>query len=470
MNLIYGIGCAVSRDTLYALGGNQGNVGRDLDLTYRSTWNSFILKETIGMNPSVASTEDGLYLVGGDDDPLGIHMRFFDAQEFELKQLHSIKTIQKGFPSRTSLVRNDLIPTDYISFGGDQTNMTLPGLREYDSVRGKWTLEFAHFNTQDHFAAFNKGFLYIISGQDHTTVHIYDVRTKLWSTEETKGDHPPQVQGLTTTYHKSHAYAVLDSSLFILDLLTLTWSSHKISGFTGRTHGCLAFYKDNLIHAFGSSSDKVDDMQWIDLQCMCLTEHTSMIPLLIAVGLIIGFGIVLLIMYVVNERKKPQRLLPPQMLTQPIWANSILSIDSDFTHYPEVDDEPNSIFIRRRTFSLPAYKQYVTDKVFPGVVRSKCCHPKKPAQKPRPLAPIIDLNPMINHKRVMAKKIESERGADALHSIIPTFTAWVSNPDLIGNQATAYGTTIGGICKSSKYKTQESHLIKMHTRTLSEQF
>ncbi|KAJ9060329.1 hypothetical protein DSO57_1031928 [Entomophthora muscae] len=108
--------------------------------------------------------------------------------------------------------------------------------------------------------------------------------------------------------------------------------------------------------------------------------------------------------------------------------------------------------------------------VFLGVARPKHRHPGKPSPKPRPLAAIVDLNLTIDHKWVVAQEIGSKWGADAPHPIFPFLTCWSTNPDLKGGQVTAYRTTIGGICKLSKYCIQGGHLIKMYPKALNSAF
>ncbi|KAJ9068469.1 hypothetical protein DSO57_1028306 [Entomophthora muscae] len=117
---------------------------------------------------------------------------------------------------------------------------------------------------------------------------------------------------------------------------------------------------------------------------------------------------------------------------------------------------------------LPKKESNVMAIVFLGVAWSKPRHPGKPGPKPRLLAAIVDLNLKIDHKWVVAQEIGSEWGAMP-HSdpIFPSLTCWSTNPDLKGGQVTAYRTTIGGICKLSKYCIQGGHLIKMYPKALS---
>ncbi|KAJ9081965.1 hypothetical protein DSO57_1009187 [Entomophthora muscae] len=116
---------------------------------------------------------------------------------------------------------------------------------------------------------------------------------------------------------------------------------------------------------------------------------------------------------------------------------------------------------------LPKKESNVMAIVFPGVARPKRRHPGKPSPKPRPLAVIVDLNLTIDCKWVMAHEIGSKWGADAPRLIFPFLTCCSTNPDLKGGQVTAYRTTIGGICKLSKYCIQGGHLIKMYPKALS---
>ncbi|KAJ9088721.1 hypothetical protein DSO57_1020388 [Entomophthora muscae] len=117
--------------------------------------------------------------------------------------------------------------------------------------------------------------------------------------------------------------------------------------------------------------------------------------------------------------------------------------------------------------SLPKKESNVMAIVFPGVDQPKRCHPGKPGLKPCPLAVIIDLNLMIDCKWVVAQEIGSEWGADAPHPIFSSLTCWSTNPDLKRGQVTACRTTIGGICKLSKYCIQGGHLIEIYPKALS---
>ncbi|KAJ9057375.1 hypothetical protein DSO57_1023366 [Entomophthora muscae] len=100
---------------------------------------------------------------------------------------------------------------------------------------------------------------------------------------------------------------------------------------------------------------------------------------------------------------------------------------------------------------LPKKESNVMAIVFPGADWPKRHHPGKPGLKPRPLAVIVDLDLTINCKWVVAQEIGSKWGADAPRPIFPSLTCWSTNPDLKRDQVTAYRTTIGGICKLSKY-------------------
>ncbi|KAJ9079766.1 hypothetical protein DSO57_1032109 [Entomophthora muscae] len=116
---------------------------------------------------------------------------------------------------------------------------------------------------------------------------------------------------------------------------------------------------------------------------------------------------------------------------------------------------------------LPKKESNIMAIVFPGVAQPKRRHLGKPGPKPRLLAAIVDLNLSVDCKWVVAQEIGSEWGVDAPRLIFPSLTCWSTNPDLKGGQVTAYRTTIGGICKLSKYCIQGGHLIKMYPKALS---
>lgn len=355
MRLVYGIGCAVSGDVLYALGGNQGTRGLRLNLSSHAGWEQFELTERIGMHPSVAAAEEGLYVLGGDGDPAGSVLRFLDTRTLLLQTRRPVAS-EAGFLARTSLVRSDLIPSEYISFGGRQRRTTWPALREYDSVRGRWRQEEVHFHARHPIAAVNNGSLYVIAGLD--TVHIYSIRSKAWAASRTTGP-APRARGLTTTHHADRVFAVHEGTLFVLDLPTLAWSQHTIPGLEGRTHGCLAFHGGKLVHAFGLSETPSNTTQWIDLGSFRLDEANP-IPALIGAGLLVCLGVALAILCVL--RRLRARLAPPRMIVQPLWSDSLsLAASADYTHYPEVDDAPASIFMRRRTYSLSIATKLYSD-------------------------------------------------------------------------------------------------------------
>ncbi|KAJ9089408.1 hypothetical protein DSO57_1013347 [Entomophthora muscae] len=116
---------------------------------------------------------------------------------------------------------------------------------------------------------------------------------------------------------------------------------------------------------------------------------------------------------------------------------------------------------------LPKKESNVMAIVFPGVAWPKLCHPGKPSPKPCLLAVIVDLNLTIDCKWVEAQEIGSKWGADAPRPIFPFLTCFSTNPDLKEGQIAAYRTTIGGVCKLSKYCVQGGHLIKMYPKVLN---
>lgn len=330
---VYGMGCAVSGDTLFALGGNQGTLGFRLDikLPALANWTSFDVDEEIGMYPSVAPHERGLIVVGGDRSLNGSPVRYFSSKTRRLKQGPTMARKEVGMLMKASLVQNDLVPTEYISFGGKQVQMRLPAMRMYDAKQEKWrlmALKSRKTYPEDRIAAVSNGVLYVVvAGPDSTsadTVRTYDIQKKTWGTETTTGTPAPLVPGLAVAQNGSAIFAVLNSSLFVLDLPTLQWSQHEIPGLEGRTHGCLAHTKGHLIHAFGLATDTVpsNTTQLIDLKRMALVDPASQ-PLpqkeasnqtlfYMFLGIFLGVVMLLLLVYHVRRRKPPTQSPHPE--------------------------------------------------------------------------------------------------------------------------------------------------------------
>ncbi|KAJ9086198.1 hypothetical protein DSO57_1006709 [Entomophthora muscae] len=328
---VYGMGCATNGDTLFALGGNQGTLGFRLDfnLPAISNWTSFDVDEQIGMYPSVISTDKGVIVVGGDRSLDGSPVRFFSNETLKLTTGPSMARREVGMLMKASLVQNDLVPTEYISFGGKQVQMKLPALRIYDSAQEKWRLvgfKSKKVYDEDRIVAIANGTLYVLTaGEDGTaaeTIRTYNLQSKSWKSKKATGTPAPLIPGLAVTQNSTSIFVVFSQSIFILNLATLEWTENEIHGLEGRTHGCLAYSKGYLIHAFGlaTSTQSSSSTQLIDLENMSLVspapepqqQNSSPDNKLLYMFLGISSGLIFIILLVYFLRRRNAAKARPQ--------------------------------------------------------------------------------------------------------------------------------------------------------------
>lgn len=334
-----GMACAISDNALYALGGNQGMLGFRRDLGHDAEWEPFNATLEIGMHPSVAPSDTGLFVFEHQT------ILFFDPPALAWHQGPSLAERHVG----SGLVRNDLIPTEYITFFNSSMHM-------FDSVRYRWSTSSSERDLADaNVVAMHGGILYVLA---NATVHLQDMRTGEWRSRPAAGALPPSTPRLPWTQHKGWLFVVSEDSLYVLDLPILRWSKHRIDGLQAGSDGCLVYHDETLVHAFGiaRSGQPISVTQRIDVREFKLVGPRAVpyTPIAIAAGLVLllaAVGIRRL-----ARRKPDQGLLdPPALLTHPQWSDTSLAKytpNLNCTFYPEVDDAPSSVFARRRIYSI----------------------------------------------------------------------------------------------------------------------
>ncbi|KAJ9059809.1 hypothetical protein DSO57_1037693 [Entomophthora muscae] len=109
---------------------------------------------------------------------------------------------------------------------------------------------------------------------------VYDLVDKTWSKVNARGDFPPR--GPCTTYTANTTMYLVpeaSSSVFMLDLESLTWTRNTVTGLTGSSNGCLYLYDDILIHGLGTVGGQVaNNTQFIDLENWALLPNQDAIP------------------------------------------------------------------------------------------------------------------------------------------------------------------------------------------------
>ncbi|KAI0223597.1 hypothetical protein L0F63_003559 [Massospora cicadina] len=248
-----------------------------------------------------------------------------------------------------SLVQNDLIPTEYIAYGGrtsvNNTKRFLKVACVFDSVRNRWIddNESGPPNA-GHVAAVFQGVMYVVGGiaNYNQTIDAYDIRSSEWYKVPTKGTPPPGSVGFSSTQHGKQLFiaGAFTDDLYILDLETKTWTSNHVPGFKGALEGCLVYRRGFLLHAFGIFDGQANNQtQIIDTRSWSLTNSADMrsanpmIPGPVIVGLFtgcVGFLLLIallvsLIVYYKRRSARPRDSLgiePPKLLTEPIWIDA----------------------------------------------------------------------------------------------------------------------------------------------------
>lgn len=348
----YGIGCAIVDDHLYTIGGNQEKAALKLHVNSDSEWEVIDTSASIGMYPSVVSAYSGLFAVKD------LSIFFFNSTS----KAWTNQLPPERQQSTSRLAKNDLIPSELLTYDAGS-------LRILDSVRRRWSTSHLFFGkTKDEAIAAYQGDLYVLDGFTagiFDRLFIIDMRKFRWKSVHVTGTLPPKLPHLTWTQHEQSIYLVDQSSLYILDLITLNWQLHHIEGFTGYSSGCLAFHDEYLIHAFGSENNSTTP-QRVDIKTLTLYKPSFshlVFPISIAVLMIIL--VIAILCYLIRKEFLGKPVYPPEMLNYPLWSDPCLTNCSHidhFTHYSEIDDQPPSVFIRRRTNSIPAaIKSYMAN-------------------------------------------------------------------------------------------------------------
>ncbi|KAJ9057926.1 hypothetical protein DSO57_1017927 [Entomophthora muscae] len=344
----YGMGCAVSGNVLYALGGNQGELGFTLDLVPDATWASFNTTRDIGMYPSLAPSENGMFVVGDDT-----RLQFFDSGSRDW----NVGSPVDEQPTALWLARNDLIPTEYVTFANNSLSM-------FDSVRWRWNTHPADMSVKDYSLAVDKGIVHILDGfrtGNHGEIYSFDMRTSKWESANATGVLPPRKPNLSWAQHKENVYTVEKDTLYTLDLTKLKWTRHRIEGLNGHESGCLVYHNGHLIHAFGANLDN-NRIQRIDINRFRLSEASSHYIIFIITCAFLFLTMAIFIYHKVTKSIPPKAIDLPEMLVQHIWSESDFSSDTINCNYYSEIDTPQLSHISKHihTISFPI-RQYMSN-------------------------------------------------------------------------------------------------------------
>ncbi|KAJ9074393.1 hypothetical protein DSO57_1006952 [Entomophthora muscae] len=357
---INGGGCAVTGSRVLALGGFvdsslempnrkvyylEMDSPIELDSTGAGPWREAgELEEALGFGPTLTTKEDGsVFAYGGSLQQGSTTLKILD-QDINLHSIGDVKTASRTAITGASMVQNDLIPTEYIVYGGlvigPDGNEELGNARAFDSVRSRWVDENKDGPLNSgHVTAVFKGVMYVIGSHTKETIDAYNIRSSEWYKVPTKGSPPPDLTNPSSFQNSSHVFiaGAAPSSIYVLDLISMAWSNHHISGFPAVQGGCLAYRSGYLIHAFGTidstlnqATSLVDTKTWRLSHIADLRSTPSSISGTVIISLFIGcFGFLLLVALLVSliiyyKRRSPNPrysvgIAPPKLLTEHIW-------------------------------------------------------------------------------------------------------------------------------------------------------
>lgn len=382
---VYGGGCAVWRDKLFMIGGSTASakLSEDilvLDLGGDRNWRVASKHPASQLGSSVTSVnmdKEGIYFIGGTMPNNAIPIKIYDPIKHTITPFKDEVQVHSKLPKKIhsilggSLVKNELIPSELIYYGGrvvqpknNDTGIVLKELEIIGTVRNRKV--YTNRNGQPSWAQaagiFN-GTMYAIGGSNNSRilgegnsqVRAYSIKEDSWTELSASGPEPPSAAGYSFTQYSHYIYMVGGESdiLSRLDLRNLTWSSTRVPGLVGRSRGCLSYYNGHLIHAFGLVSYKpVINTQFINLKTGDLASElppdnqsywgTALFYFVLIVG---GLIIVILSFVTFYERRKqPDEMQPPKIFTEHVWADGPMrsSFLVDFDHVPTIDCDVSS--------------------------------------------------------------------------------------------------------------------------------
>ncbi|KAJ9050354.1 hypothetical protein DSO57_1015180 [Entomophthora muscae] len=153
----------------------------------------------------------------------------------------------------------------------------------------------------------NKYTLFLDPENPHNLGTISIVEGGNFTFKPTSGSIPSYAKGFSAAHHRDSVYIVDSDHVYVFDLKTSTWNSHRVTGLVAARNGCLYLHDTTLIHAFGKPPKT-------DLTLLIILA-ISTLALLIPVA-IYGF---------IRFRNHRNTLPPPQFYTERIWVDHTIS-------------------------------------------------------------------------------------------------------------------------------------------------
>ncbi|KAJ9080724.1 hypothetical protein DSO57_1021905 [Entomophthora muscae] len=185
----------------------------------------------------------------------------------------------------------------------------------------------------------NKYTLLLNPENSHNLSTISIVDDEKFTFNPTYGSIPSYAKSFSAAYHRDSVYIVDSDHVYVFDLKTSTWNSHRVPDLVAARSGCLYLHDTTLIHAFGKVNNIISPKTYfIDTVNWKLTNKLSPalkppvdpskadLILIIILGIIALALLISIAIYVfIRFRNHQNTLPPPQFYTEKIWVGHTIS-------------------------------------------------------------------------------------------------------------------------------------------------
>ncbi|KAJ9085052.1 hypothetical protein DSO57_1017576 [Entomophthora muscae] len=177
----------------------------------------------------------------------------------------------------------------------------------------------------------NKHTLFLDPENPHNLSTISIVEGGSFTFKPTYGSIPSYAKGFSAAHHRDSVYIVDSDHVYVFDLKTSTWNSHRVPGLVAARNGCLYLHDTTLIHAFGKVNNTLSSKTYfIDTVNWKLTNQLKPPKTDLTLLIILGISTLALLIPVaiygfIRFRNRRNTLPPPQFYTEKIWVDHTIS-------------------------------------------------------------------------------------------------------------------------------------------------
>ncbi|KAI9295793.1 hypothetical protein K502DRAFT_324131 [Neoconidiobolus thromboides FSU 785] len=287
-------------------------------------------------------------------------------------------------PFASTLTRNDLNPDELILFGGGYTSEKMKeeagegayhGLVIYNTKYDKWRTvgENSQYSIGTHNSVIHNGNLMLFGGVDtpsnefigFDTIVSFNIKDEKWHNQTTSGEFPSirSIFGLKKVNNlvyilggtdDQNVERFTDSSLYVLNLDSLTWEKYYIPGLVSTILGYLEHYNGYLLYGFGLRLELYSKMQIISLNNYTLVNRLpsakemeeskpkSQVSTIVSgsIGGLVGVILLIALTYFLYKKLKQYRIVKkvPLTIPEPTHSNTVFIIKDP--NFMLDDDEP----------------------------------------------------------------------------------------------------------------------------------